>query len=543
MTLTVRRLATECRVPRTLDRVAAMADRVARDRLPGELGARLGPSLDPIEGIVRVRRLPLRVALPAAGLDEATLVAAWAKTFVRRLFQALACPSGVGPFQIARYASRADELAALVRDALAGIAAQAWQYVSFRSSGVIEDPRRVFDLCESASALRELLDALARCSRSSAQTASMHSSVDSSIDDRAEVSEGALSSSATLCGAWVEHDSVLDALLLHLDDLALERLFIRLSQIGPATGELTIDDVLEAMAVAMRIAGGGTNALRRWERSGDTRDTCVRRLALRAWVVAQRTDDAIASTRTPRTFFYGLLAAVQLVESPSLVTRARESIEQITGRRVPAAVEGFFATLRRDGVIPPSLREAIVRFAESHVAPEIVAAAKEDEEATWITSDVAAIFLLAPLVVRLGWMRLRREMGSREFSTLLLEVAERIAGHEDRDNVDPAVRLFAGVEIADAFPTDASELAEEMVAEILTEFRLCIRGFRNASRDAIARQFLRKPGRIRVDERRITVVLDRSPYHIALHIAGLDEPVAELEWIGGRSLELVLEGL
>jgi hypothetical protein len=51
------------------------------------------------------------------------------------------------------------------------------------------------------------------------------------------------------------------------------------------------------------------------------------------------------------------------------------------------------------------------------------------------------------------------------------------------------------------------------------------------------RMFLERPGRIGRSENRIHAVLDPSPYHVVLHIAGLDEPVHRVSWMGDRRLE------
>ena len=41
----------------------------------------------------------------------------------------------------------------------------------------------------------------------------------------------------------------------------------------------------------------------------------------------------------------------------------------------------------------------------------------------------------------------------------------------------------------------------------------------------------------------ISVVLAASPYHVALHISGMDDPLPSVSWMGGRRLEFHLSGL
>jgi predicted enzyme related to lactoylglutathione lyase len=39
------------------------------------------------------------------------------------------------------------------------------------------------------------------------------------------------------------------------------------------------------------------------------------------------------------------------------------------------------------------------------------------------------------------------------------------------------------------------------------------------------------------------VVLDANPWAVALHVSGVDEALECVEWLGGRRVEFVLEGL
>jgi hypothetical protein len=524
-------MATECRAPRSLARAASVVDGLARGRLAGDLGARLGPSLDRIGGVVRIRRLPLRVIIRGADLDEAKISERWVGAFVQALFQALACPSGEGPYEVARYASRAEELAALVRDALAGVAARAWQYASFRTSGVVDDPGRVFALCESAAELRELLLALGRMA----------------------VTPSAMPVSSS------GNSSVLDELLLRFDDIALEALFARIARVvhssPTATTTLTIEDVIAVLALAQRLAAGGTatGALRQWQRSGDTHDTALRRLALRAYA------SSIDEGRSPRLIFHALLAARMLAESPSLFigSRGTKTIEQITGRTSPEPVAELLRALRTRAEVASSLRDAVAGFAKTHLSAEVSGRLNRsvwtetsaphqievEDEATWIASDFAALLLLAPLVQRLGWLQYRHDLGPIAFSSMLVDVAEEIVAlvEPDRERPDPASLLFAGW-VGAPSPRTPGEW-QQLADELLSEFRSRIRGFRQSPFAAIVRQFIRNSGRIRIEERRLTVVLDPTPFHVALHLGSADESIDSLDWIGGRRLDFVLEGL
>src|SRR6267142_2713334 len=110
----------------------------------------------------------------------------WATAFVRALFQAIACPTGEGPFEVVHYESRARHHAAFLRALFEG-SAHRWEFAEFSKSEIFKAPGRVFDSFATGAELRELLIAL-------------------------------------------DAERVLNPLLLRLDDLALEQLFIRLAR-------------------------------------------------------------------------------------------------------------------------------------------------------------------------------------------------------------------------------------------------------------------------------------------------------------------------
>jgi len=184
------------------------------------------------------------------------------------------------------------------------------------------------------------------------------------------------------------------------------------------------------------------------------------------------------------------------------------------------------------------LTEAVATIA-TLLAPAAVLTSAAAEAAPWIFSEVAGVLLLLPWAQWLGWAKRDR-----------FELAA-IAQHAAKvDAVDPAIALFSGC-IGDfdhagyaryLETADRSEI-ERQTLELVDAFRARIRGFRKSPLDAIVRQFIRKPGRFRVDDRSITIVLDPAPFHVALQISSLDEPMASLSWLGGRSLAFVLDGV
>jgi hypothetical protein len=84
---------------------------------------------------------------------------------------------------------------------------------------------------------------------------------------------------------------------------------------------------------------------------------------------------------------------------------------------------------------------------------------------------------------------------------------------------------------------------ERLAGPLLSDFASQIRGFRKSTRQSIVRSFIAQPGRIRIEPERIVVVLNASPFHVALHISGVDTPIESVSWLEGRRLEFELGDL
>jgi hypothetical protein len=131
MTLTIQKLVTKAKIPRPFKAGRTLVDQVARERFGIECARRLDrPWPIPLE-VVRIRKLRVRVTLPPLQLEPDALAAAWVAAFIRELFIALAYPSGVGPLETLHFETRAEYLAAVIRDIMAGVAAQRWEYEEF----------------------------------------------------------------------------------------------------------------------------------------------------------------------------------------------------------------------------------------------------------------------------------------------------------------------------------------------------------------------------------------------------------------------------
>src|SRR5262249_21394272 len=152
--------------------------------------------------------------------------------------------------------------------------------------------------------------------------------------------------------------------------------------------------------------------------------------------------------------------------------------------------------------------------------------------------------------------------GPRALSFLLVAIGTSLLGNWSPEApLDPAVALFGGAiavvdrvglkqffaevdvkAISDLIQAETwGKVVDDLANEMTRIFAKRVRGFRQASRKAVVEQFVRVRGRVLVDEQRLLVVLDPSPWSVALHISGMDQPLDGIEWLGGRRVEFVLE--
>jgi hypothetical protein len=203
-------------------------------------------------------------------------------------------------------------------------------------------------------------------------------------------------------------------------------------------------------------------------------------------------------------------------------------------------------------------------------------------DSPWLESDAAGLLMLLGTIERLGW-RVRAHnslhaIGGNDaevafFAALNLALLGR--SFDARERLDPAVAILAGrPEDAASFEVsqfledgkaedrrallstlleDLSETsaAEEswaatidlLAAHLIRMFAQRLRGFGEARRSFVVKQFLAIPGRICIEERRIEVVLPPQPLHVVLRLAGMDATLESVTWLGGRRIEFYLEGL
>jgi hypothetical protein len=472
-----------------------LVDRVARERFAAELAQYLGPSLSASGQVVRIRNLSVRVRIPAEELGETALLRVWLDAFGRALFEALAYPAGTGPVETVRAANRAQFLAMFLRDIAAG-GGQRWQYAEFQQ----------FLSGSPAAAILAILHG--EPAETLATLAELHAA------------------------------GALELVLARLDDLALEQLFVAIAnQQGVDSTPLSVAHL--AAVAKWALASPPPHG---WNFES-------RRQALRLFIAASKSQ---GNSLTPRRIYHALLALFYLLESPDAAALlspdqpSPDAAARASGKWTPAEVIAFFQNTRnthRDASELASIH-ALLQALEPlrPLVPSAAASPKSAAVETWVHSDCAGIFLLTALVRP-------RDMDRFTLAGLALSALGRF--DPEVKELDPAVALFAGFtgdpdmeRMRTAFrETGRAEELDRMAAAAVLEFGSRIRGFRKAPRQAVVRQFLARPGRIRVDEERVFVILAPNPFHIALHISGMDGPVERVPWLAGRRVDFHLEGL
>lgn len=537
MALVIHKLATECHLPPHHRSSAELVDRLARGRLARDLGEHLGPSLARQPGIVRIRRLPLRVIIPASELNEDALSLAWRQAFSKALFTALAYPTGVGPFEVFRAESVASFIASAIQDLMDGTASTKWQYTEFEE---------VFRQGPTQAAL-------------------------------ALICKWPRQSIAILLE--LAQRGILDRLLARFDELAMERLFALLApRTDHDTDPLSVADLILTAKLALARLPEKTITLR------------SRSYALSLFVGAHRAGQPV---RSPRMLFHTLLALAILLNKevfwphvprgdlgamrlPASVTALLESIarhfresdaESLRHRRTPRPdVQSPFTELR---TLLAGLRT------ELKVPPPT----PTPSEVRWISSGYCGLFFLTGILARLGWIAAWQQLPAFQpggVACLVAGLALAVIGKFDPAllTLDPGLALFAGhsdnPDLAHArkvfqeFPREVrlnllhaaiknsalDDAAQDwrstfdlLAEKLVSEFAAGVRGFRQAKRQAIVKSFIALPGRIRVERERLVVIPHVSPYHVALHVSGLDAAIESVGWLDGRRLEFELGDL
>lgn len=542
MSLAVGRVHARFTTSRPRDVRPLLADWSDTPRLAAASARALAPVWPAHRGVCRIRRLPLQLTLRGSELDRETFARAWATAFAEALRRALVRPEGLPGLDLVRVESRAAWLARALVDLVDDTARGRWEYEEFHA--VLERPFGEAVLALLASAPAEVVPTLVA----------------------------------------LQARGALDRLLARLDDLALERLFVLVADVvGVAEVRL---DVPGALAVA-RAAVAHAGAL-----AGDGLDG--RRSALRLFVALAREGGLDRVTpRTPREVYLTLAALMALLRVVGDAVPTPERLAAILGRRPADGWHPAVATLleRIAALAAPAAGPAgqrtrravealIAALVELQQALPAAARPALDRPSRRFVSDYAGLLLLAGTLERLAWpeallgARVVAEDPRRRRTALLAALGLAALGRLDAASIalEPAVALFAGwteepdpgavrrlldggsVEVrrellatlaveraaaAQDWPATLDAIADELVRHFVAR----VRGFRRASPAFARKHFLALPGTIDVAAEAMSVRLRPAPYLAALRVSGLDEPIAAVSWLGGRRLEIHLEGV
>lgn len=548
MSLMIERLVTRCQAPRRLKLDGALVDRVAHEQFPSECARRLQPRWPGHGGVCRIRRLPVRLTVSLADLNDTRLPQLWAAAFARAMTEALARPAGSGPVEVVRAENRVEWLAKFIHDLLNGNASGRWEYQEFQE---------YFEL-----SIRDAVLAVLN------QQPSEIVSVLVALEAR----------------------GALDRLLALFDEIALEQLFVASARaMGVDRTGLSITDMLTVGRLALAQCGPRSGLALR-----------SRQFALKLFLILRRESGLQASdTWSPRRVLYALMslaALAQLIRSAevsewshelsaaSLAEYIKEPLHPVV-LEVLEEVRNLVQTKRRSSRAKAGVSSTLTELTHliAELRPLVSITGNHNNDIRWMSSDCAGLFLLIGVLNKLGWPEriLRSSLGSAHgpravtyvFAGLGLALLGRFDDAPER--IDPGLALFAGwvgdpdlgglrrffasgsaadrlavlteldegtegtAEATESWSTTFDYLAERVVCE----FTRRVRGFRQASRSFVVKSFFAIPGRIGVKEKRMVVQLAPSPFHVALHISSMDESVESVSWLDGRRLAFHLEGM
>lgn len=507
MPLTIDHLEIACKTPPERQQFATEVEHWIRGDLSESLGAHLGPSLDRGSHTTVVRRLNVRVRLNQRDWTHGNLLTALCKAFSEALFQALALPAPPGSPDRAEFSSQILWKAEMIAWVENGTPADAWRFdLPANALGMDRGSAAILLLLEDPATLAELLCLLAT-------------------------------------------KGTLTRLLARWDAVALERIFAALATIVPARLEpFAPIEAISILERALTIRGG----------------TARVSFGTRAHALLLFAASGSASPH-PRRTFQLLQAARVLLEYPRTTLQTLPQVA--AAAKLSPAVEAQLRTLL---FVPPSRWRPIAE----EIARIIPITVRDDETGhVTIRSEVAGVFLLAPVVLALRWDEPPARSTSRDFKVLLASIFQTalLLGTATRfDPTDPVLDTAASIAggrgaepgmrdvraILNTMPwaemtrnwnldpcNGLTEFLEHAAARLLSALGERIRGFRQAPPAAIARAFVRVPGQIDIsNERHLRVVLEPTPYAIALHLSGCDGEMPFLPWLE-QDVTILLEGL
>jgi hypothetical protein len=541
MSITIGKFVSRFSVPQRAQMSAEFADRVVRRDFVSECSRQLSHLPAPSAKVIRIRRLALKVSIKGSKLDEQKVAAVLAAEFLRLLLVRL--KSGVAEQdQIVVSSTRTEWLARFISDLVSGSAASRWEYEEFTDLLRLGTAEAVVTLFQREP--EEMVPVLLS----------------------------------------LQAQGRLDPLLLLLGDLALEQLFLCIATTSSDSyTKLTVDDLLTVGALAT-------------SHSTVRGILATRRRALVLFLALSRTNQVTTRQRwTPRRILHVLMTLDVLLE----MTHALEPpmwLEQLSLEALqqsgPSLNPDVLALLEQVCSLASRTGDQIQDHkltSLTHVLDELTPftnekRAERGKDFSWLSSDYAGLMLSVGLIDRLGWPRsilqtsLGQTYGPRAITFCIAGLGLRLMGHAlEADRLEPGICVFAGwtepvsadVRSFRAFLSsvreaerrellEALDLTNEsdpdvgrdwettfdyLAAGLTREFAERVRGFRKATAGSVIKTFFRQSGRICIEDKRILVILQQNPFHIALHISSMDESVESVSWLGARRLEFRLEGL
>jgi hypothetical protein len=589
MSLRIDQFNTTCHVPPQRRSDAEIVDRLARGCFAHDLSEHLGPSLARQHAIIRIRRLPMRVIVPASEWNEDALSLRWRQEFGKALFTALAYPADTGPLEVFRADSIAGFVASAIRDLLDGTAPNKWQYAEFESFFRLGSTQAALALiCEwpqqSLAVLLHLSvqNALSRLLTRFDDGAMEH--VISTLVPSTETEIKTLSLADLITVAKLALEHLPDrALVLRSRAYALN-LFVEAQRARQAPpSPRVVFHALLALAVLLNEDAFWPGIPHEEPRAGRLPSNVTAILQSIAMVLAALWDKELSRPDIPHDHTRsGLLSSDYAAVLGSIGGSLREylqSTSRIDARksmRLDFALKTPGDPQTRSGTITPQLAELDQLLQVLRVELKVPPPPAEPLHSRWISSNWCGLFFLSSTLERLGWVPAWGQLVDFQAGgagCLVAGLALTIAGRFDPavPSLDTAIALFAGylhepdlVHAARVFQKSSVEarlrmlraslphekvdnMAEtwegtfERLAEtLLRTFASRIRGFRQATQQGIVRSFIARPGRIRIDPERLVVFPVPSPFNVALHISGMDDPVDSSISLGGRRIEFEL---
>jgi hypothetical protein len=544
MTLTIHKLSTRCRTPRGLERHGALVDDIARGMLASELQAQLGPSLDRLPAVVRLKELRVKLRIPGRNLNATSLAAAWARAFTLALHRALAYPPGDGFVSSRRHESAAAYKASLLHHLAARGLSPSWEFPELEAwRGSLPAKAALGILLQDPGSIPGIVVELER-------------------------------------RRWIE------PVLALWDELSLEHVMRTIAEAEARSPALSLDDLIELGSAAAASGSlrpewtfaGRRQAIRLWARlypRFPLRGTwhglrlLLRFLELPALLILR--DPALLADPIPFPHWCEAIVAGDLLSGPMPAdSPTGAALPAIRGRMPWLSPTGRASSTRASMTGLNSVLERLRPLAPSAATPVASGLSRSGTKVKWIVSDYAGILLMLSVVQRLDLWRLIdhpefvRFGGPRALSFFLAGVGMTLVKRWSvGDSVEPAVALFAGTfdeldlagmrqffsqasvsAVRDFVQAETWEVALDLAAtELSRSFAGRVRGFRDASRETVVKQFVRLRGRVLVEPARILVVLASTPWAVALHLSGMDESLAPVERMDYRRVEFVMEGL